>query len=240
VITNSRAVKDVYGKRVGLSPDKIEVIYNGFDFTRLDQIARADRAEYRSRYGFGNDFIIVNVARVCEQKNQLCLIKAAGQLAKAGISGYRVIVVGGKLTGYYERIADHIKTNGLDGIVEFWGERRDVYRIMKAADAVVLPSLWEGFPNAVIEAMAIRTPVIVSDFPGSRELIRDRKNGFLFRSDDPADLSAKVRALMEMPERKTTAIANNARNFVHDNFKIDKTVAKTMAVYADCLKQTAD
>jgi glycosyltransferase involved in cell wall biosynthesis len=100
----------------------------------------------------------------------------------------------------------------LDGFVRFLGggTREDVLRLFRAADASLLPSAWENFPHAVVEALAVGTPVIATAVGGVGEIVRDGENGLLVPPGDAAALAAAIRRLVHedgLRERLAAAAA---------------------------------
>jgi glycosyltransferase involved in cell wall biosynthesis len=93
-----------------------------------------------------------------------------------------------------ELLQEQVEREGIGGFVEFVGIRPadEISRWMHLSDGLVLPSLWEGTPNVVLEAMASGLPVVVSDLPGIREFISDGVNGFLVKPQDVDDLANKL------------------------------------------------
>jgi glycosyltransferase involved in cell wall biosynthesis len=107
-----------------------------------------------------------------------------------------------------------IARHGLSSCVRLWGFQENPHRFIAAADAFVLSSLWEGFGNVIVEAMACGVPVIATDCPhGPAEIITHRKNGLLV---PPADSRAMATAILELlqdqPMRRRLAAAGQARS----------------------------
>ena len=73
-------------------------------------------------------------------------------------------------------------------------------------DVLVLPSLWEGLPTVILEGMASQVPVIATDIPGTRELIRHRDTGWLVRPRDPADLASAVLHALRHPDQRAKVV----------------------------------
>jgi glycosyltransferase involved in cell wall biosynthesis len=95
-----------------------------------------------------------------------------------------------------ERLAALVRAQGLDGCVVFHGSTQSVEPFLQAADALVLPSRAEGLSNALLEAMAMGVPAIVSDIPGNTNVVTDGRTGFVFRTGDAADLADLMCRLM--------------------------------------------
>jgi glycosyltransferase involved in cell wall biosynthesis len=131
---------------------------------RLDRIRRVDRRRGRTP-------TIVNVASLQPLKNQLRLIRVLGRLV-SWIPDVQVQLVGKELGDYGQEVRRAAAKAGLADRICLIGEVNDPIPLIASAHLMVLPSLWEGVPCAVLEACAVGTPVLASDLPGTRELAR--------------------------------------------------------------------
>lgn len=236
VIVNSDTINCIYHNKTGLKSSKIITVTNGFDFKKITSLDDQSKENLFKKYFINrNIFYIINVGRVTEQKNQLCLLKAAKILADKKVVKFKIIIAG-KIYDYFKVLDNFIKENNLSDFVEFIGEQKDIYPIIKVADLFVLSSLWEGFPNVVMEAMAIGTPVLSSDIDGIEALIKDGRTGLLFKSNNENDLALKIESFLKMPEEKIKAMTGKARIHVENNFSISKKADEYLKVYLDCLK----
>jgi glycosyltransferase involved in cell wall biosynthesis len=102
----------------------------------------------------------------------------------------------GELRGDLERLA---KETGVDDRVRFLGLRPDARALMGAADAVVMPSHWEGLPLSALEALASGTPLVATDVRGLRELVADEQNALLV-PEDPHALADALRRVLDDPD----------------------------------------
>ena len=198
--------------------------YNGIDVRRFVNPAVSDlemkrrRAGLRAGLGISPaDQVIGSVGRLSEQKGYCYLLEAApGVLAQQPQTKF-VLVGDGELRGALEQQATAL---GLTGAVIFAGPRQntgDFYRIM---DVFVLPSLWEGLPTVVLEAMVCGTPVVATDIPGTRELVEAGRTGLLCRPRDPGGLAEALSAALRAPEHGA-AMALTARENVLAHYSLD-------------------
>lgn len=188
----------------GLVPaEKARRLGNGIDLDRFDPAAlRGGEAATQLRrelFGAGEYFMLLCVASMIERKGHVHLIRAVRRL-RDSLPGLRVLLVG--LGPLLETLRETVRSAGLDGIVQFAGYRDDVVQLMAAADVYVLPSLSEGMPRSIIEAMAMDCPVIASDIRGSRELVTNRQTGILFPPGDDATLADAIGQLAGDPDLK--------------------------------------
>ncbi|MCB0641361.1 MAG: glycosyltransferase family 4 protein [Phaeodactylibacter sp.] len=104
-----------------------------------------------------------------------------------------------------------------EGLIHWLGPQADVRPFIAAADALVLPSYREGLPRAVLEAMAMAKPVIVTDVPGCRELV-DKKNGLLAPVKDPQGLEQVLQTFLELPESQRQEMGRTGRQLAEQQF----------------------
>jgi glycosyltransferase involved in cell wall biosynthesis len=136
--------------------------------------------------------------------------------ALARLPGVSLLLVGeGPDRRALERMRDEL---GLDGRVRFLGgrSREDVLRVLRAADVAILSSRWENFPHALVEALAVGTPVVATAVGGVGEIVHDGENGLLVPSGDADALAAAVRRLLDdsaLRERLAAAAAPSVARF---------------------------
>lgn len=194
LICNSQATLDSLGpiewRRVG---GRAVVIYNGVDFSGIDAISK-DRATVRKEIGIAEELLIGAVGRLVTQKNFARLIRGfAMAIADPRLAGAKLVLVGeGGLRGELEA---QVALVGLDDRVIFTGgvTRRRVYELLAAMDVFVVPSLWEGFCNAAVEAAGSGLPMAAADIGTLREVLGDHAQYF-----DPSDENAIGRALAHL------------------------------------------
>jgi len=124
---------------------------------------------------------------------------------------------------------------GLEGWIHFLGRRNDVPDILHAGDVFVFPSRWEGFPVAVMEAMAAGLPVVASDVGGISELVQEGKTGMLVPPKDPIALFESLRKLLNDRDfRQRMGI--EGKNRIRRDFQLEKMVVNTEQVYMEVLR----
>lgn len=197
---------------------KLVVIENGVDTSKLVKIARSKRKPK----------IIGCVARLTEQKGVSYLIEALSILKYIYNSDLRAVVAGdGKLAGDLKTLSEKM---GVSDRIEWRGETDDVIPLYKIFDIFVLPSLWEGLPLVLIEAMASGLPVISTDTSGGRDIIKNKKNGLLVPR---ADSEALVNAILEICQNRVLAekMASNGRRDAVEKYSIGRFVSQTEEIY---------
>jgi L-malate glycosyltransferase len=215
VAANSPAAR-AFLEREGVATGSIVVIPNGLD-----------TEAFAPRTPSGRIRRLITVANLRPEKSHETLIAAAGLLVR-DVPDLRLQVVGaGPRRGALEALA---ATRGLSGHVEFLGHREDVPALLAAADAFVLPSRSEAFPNGALEAMAAGLPVIASAVGGLLDLIDDGRTGRLVPPGDAKALAAALRAFIERPGEAET-IGRAARAAVRDRYSFDRMTASFEELY---------
>jgi len=178
-----------------------------------------------------NSRVFLTAARFDFQKGYDVLVRAIGT-GRELFERHEVLFVfagDGPETGSIRRLAER---TGVQGLIRFLGERRDVYEIMQASDLFILPSRWEGLSMALIEASSCGLPIVASKTCGNREFVQDTGAGLLFENDNPEDLYRVLRGILEsrLPERSRPAAAAAAERL--GNYDIVRTCRELRALYA--------
>lgn len=191
ITTNSTGVKDFYAAH-GIAPELFRVIPNGV--LPVDGPA-ISRAEACTRLRVDEDRrLIFAVGRLWPQKRYRDLIWAAELLGTLADDITVVIIGDGPQSGELLRHRDAVTTNRR---VCFAGHRSDVPQLLPHAEVFWNASEYEGQSNAVIEAMQMGVPVVASDIPGNRDLVRHDETGMLVALGDTADFARQTRRLIE-------------------------------------------
>ena len=204
VICNSTMVRDEIRERFAVPEAKLRVIHNAVDSQAFSPTLRSDRAAIRARLSIPADALVyLLVGSGFERKGVAAAIEAFAELPPAAT----LIVVGrDKHIQRYEALAIEC---GVGDRVHFTGPQADVKPLYGAADVFVLPTLYDPFPNAVLEAMACGLPVITSTKSGAAGLVAEHDAGLVIPSRDIAGLAAQMRTLADPGTR--TRMGANAR-----------------------------
>lgn len=116
------------------------------------------------------------------------------------------------------------------GLIEWWGYKRNMNEVLNLATMVVLPSYREGLPKVLLEAAACGKPMISTNVPGCKEIVRHEINGLLIPPKDEVALAEAIRRLLDNPEF-ATQLGNNGREIVQKEFSEELVVEKTFEVY---------
>ncbi len=219
LLGNSRAVTAQLIDE-GAPPDLVHLIRNGIDIARFDGCS-ADPAS-RDRLE------LLCVANLLPYKGHADLIDALA-LATKDIPDWRLRLVG-RDDGIGSFLRDRAAAAGLAARIEFLGPRDDVPALMAASHLALLCSHEEGFPNAVIEAMAAGLPVVATAVGGIPEAVLQDRTGLLVPARDPKALAAAIVDLGCSPAKRAALGAAGAAR-ARTEFSLDRCVAEYAKLY---------
>jgi UDP-glucose:(heptosyl)LPS alpha-1,3-glucosyltransferase len=206
VLCNSRMVRDDIKARFGLPDERLPVLYNAVDSVAFSPALAVHRERIRGKYRIpANAMVYLLVGSGFRRKGLPVALEAL-----ATLPGAHLVVVGeDRDTEQYKRLAREFDVRER---VTFAGFQSDVAPYYGAADAFVLPAIYDSFPDAALEALATGLPVVTSTRSGAAELVADHDAGFVCDSRDVAALAQHMRAL-EAPTLRAR-LAENARKAV--------------------------
>jgi glycosyltransferase involved in cell wall biosynthesis len=219
-------------QNVGFKPKKIVRIYNGID-TKL--YGDTQGSNLRSELGVPLDTKLVGmIAHLHLAKGYEFFIQAARKVVDA-LPKVRFVAVGEIKEPIWKELSTLIENLGLKDHVHFLGLRDDIPGILHDLDVFVLSSRSEGFPLAVLEAMAAGRPIVVTRSGGPQELVDDGRTGFLVPPADAQALAETICKLLADPT-KAMELGRNARVRVESQFSIETMVGKYEQLYERLLK----
>lgn len=189
VICNSHMVKKEIEHHFGVPSAKLHVIYSGVDTAAFHPDARQQRAAVRAALGIADDVpLFLFVGSGFERKGLAAALEALSRVPAA-----QLLVIGkDRHHVQYRTMARQLR---LGKRVHFVGPRAEVIPYYGAGDALILPTLYDPFPNVALEAMACGLPIITSTKSGAAELIESGRNGFVCDALDIAALAQAMTAL---------------------------------------------
>ncbi len=200
VVAESRNVREQLMRLYHLPTHRVPVIGNGVDH-ELFRPRPAQRASLRRRLGWPDSaFVVIGVGRLARVKNFSYLLRATAIAAANGLESCTVIVGDGSRQPMLEHLARQLR---IADRVQFLGHRSDVPELLAAADVFVLPSVFEAYGSAWVEAMASGLPCMGLRHEFGRVLsaagehIEHGRTGFLLDPDDPGDCAARIRELAD-------------------------------------------
>jgi glycosyltransferase involved in cell wall biosynthesis len=246
VLAVSSAVRDVVVHRDGLPEERVSVLGNGLDLDALDAVPRVD---VRGELGLPPEALLLcSVGRLVRDKGHAYLLQAFAQGLERWPAAHLVLVGEGPEEA---RLRDDTSRLRLDGRVHFLGFREPVAAVLKGCDVFVLPSLEEGFPVTVLEAMACGLPVVASDVGGVADVVARGRTGLIVpaaeRWDGGTRDAAHADGLAARPvEALRDALAalvadaparvrmgRNGRRRVESHFSLDHVVTSLEALYRE-------
>lgn len=231
-IAVSEAVKEWALRELHLSARKIKVIYNGVDVKSMNSDSGA-HAFLKEREGLkGGQPIITCVGRLHEQKNHDCLLRAAKSLLDRGVEAQYLLIGDGPLEDDLTALAKEL---GIEDRVHFMGLRDDVADLLVISDLFVLPSMWEGFGIAIIEAMAAGAPVVASDVDGIQEIVNHGETGLLASPKDPESFATAMEHLLDNADIARNMV-EKARADVEARFSLEATARHHERLYRNLIE----
>jgi len=204
--------------RLGYRPESIQVIYNGIDLGSFREDDSGKVISLRRELGLDHgEAILVNVGRLIPQKGQRYLIMAMPKVLDEQPSCKLLLVGEGPMENELQDLAHDL---GVGEAIWFLRTRHDVPAILQLSDLFVLPSLSEGMPVALLEAMAMRKPCIASNITSIPEVVEDGRSGVLVEPQRPDQLANAVLSLIDDPERRQ-AMRVRGRQIVKEKFSIN-------------------
>jgi glycosyltransferase involved in cell wall biosynthesis len=222
----SKCVQRSVAKLSGHPDSDFFVIHNPVN---TEQFMPDDKVRLRARSIMqidDSEFLIGTVGRIAEPKGHSYLIDAAAIIMKS-IPNIRFVIIGdGPLQ---EKIESQIRDAKLMNQFKLLGKRSDVQLLLPGLDVFVLPSIREGFPISLLEAMSCGIPVIASNVGGTSEAIKD-DNGILVPPADPQVLAEKIQQLILDP-KLAISLGKKARQYVVNNFNLDSIMQQYEELY---------
>ena len=190
IILNKYAY-EVY--KIDIAEEKLKVIYDGLD---LDEFKGLGDGALRREYNLNSAPTVGVIGRIIKGKGQKEFVLAA-KIALEIKPKIKFIIIGDAKSDsslYYNEVKDLVKKEKLTDSIIFTGWRNDITNIIRDLDIVVLPSTTypEGLPNAIIEAMALKKPVVASNIPGPSDIVVDGETGFLTPTGDTKIMAEKI------------------------------------------------
>lgn len=212
------------GTKAGiLVPERTTVVLNGIATQPYD---------FERSYSATDRPVIGTIGRLHPQKGHRFLIEAAGDVI-ARYPGARFQIVGdGELLG---DLRARVAKLGLSGHVTFLGSRTDIPALLKQMNLFVLPSLWEGLPLVLLEAMASSLPIVATAVDGVTEIVQDRVEALLVKPRDPGAL-AHAMLLLLGNSAISEQLGHVAKRTVVERFGVERMLRETEDVYRSVLK----
>ncbi|MBA7507586.1 N-acetyl-alpha-D-glucosaminyl L-malate synthase [subsurface metagenome] len=221
--------EDMKGEIQKICNREVSVIPNGIDLDRFQDLnPRTIREGLKVN---SDERLILFVGGLKPTKGLEYLIQAMSSISQSEMKMKLLLVGQGEERDRLEQLAKNL---GLSSYVKFVGEvpYKEVPEYMAASDVFVLPSLSEGFPNVILEAMASGMPIVATRVGGLAEIIKDGDNGFLVEPGNPQQLAEKVLLILKDKELRERISRNNKE--AAKEYSWEGIVDRLEKVYSDC------
>ncbi len=233
ILTNSQSLKNIYDGYNWWDDSFVKVIYNGisqtdtcqqpFDYSKICHLNPHTK-------------VVLSAGRLDKQKGFAYLIQAA-KIAKDNNDDIKFFIAGtGKQFKYLSKL---IADNRLEQNIFLLGFVENIHTLFEGADIFVLPSLYEGMPNVLLESMLEMVPVVTTPVNGAVELIEESKTGFFIPIKDANAIYQKIKFVINNPQVAAT-IAAQAKDTVLNKFSLDRSVNHVEAYLQQILKEQDD
>lgn len=226
----SNATREDFARDLGVRSTTFAVVHNGVP-------VKAGNAE-RVRREFGindGEVVMLAVGNLDRNKNHRMLLEALLRLENDGMTTpWRLIIAAGRGGEEHQYLQDHLRTRNLGGRVHIVMARDDVADLQAAADIYVMPSLWEGLPMALLEAMVAGNAIVASATAGIPEAISHGREGLLVLPGDVDALAAALRTVLTDPSRRRE-LGTAALRRAHREFTLQVMTDKYLEIYGQLL-----
>lgn len=230
-LANSLAAARSLERHYGLPVERTRVIYNAVDVPAIDRAAT--RFDVRRELGVAEStLLVVMVGRLSTDKNYPMYLRAARRVCDVRSDAVFLAVGHGPLEPSLRQQAAELS---LGDRFRFLGLRQDVPRLLAGSDVFCFASDSEGFPNAVLEAMAVGLPVVCSAFPSAVEVVTDPQVGVIVPLNDDQAMAGETLALLEDSARRER-MGQAASALVRGRFSWDHLVREMESFYVASMK----
>jgi len=228
VLTVSEAIaREIFTAGFVKDPAKVKYIHDGLDLNKYALLPNKETLRQKLSLLAG-PFYICFVGSLVERKGVQHLIRAFKDI---GAERARLLIIGeGPFGEELRNMAED------DGRIEFPGYRKNAVEYIKASDIFVLPSVYEGLPNVIIEAMAVGTPVLSTTVSGIPELIEHDVNGYLVPPGDEEALKKALTELMENSALRNRYIGESLEKVQH--FSLERMIGDYERLYLQLRAET--
>jgi glycosyltransferase involved in cell wall biosynthesis len=228
----SRATQTKFAGDLGVNPSLFTVVPNGVP------LQAGDPSRVRAEFGIAeHERVILAVGVLERHKGHRILLEALAQLGRSGFDApWRLIVAGGAGGTEHESLLEYVRAAGLGERVHIVTNRNDVTDLLALAHVYVMPSLWEGLPMALLEAMVAGKAIVASATAGIPEAVVDGREGILVPPGEVAPLAEALRLILEHPARGA-ALAESALARARKEFTVGVMADRYEALYANAWRK---
>lgn len=201
---------------------KVKLIYNGINVGKFTKLSTKN--DLRQKYNIPEDrMIMIMVANIIPYKGHIDLIEALAKVKTDLPLGWQLLCVGEDRNNYTSQLIEKTRKLGLSYNIIWLGKRTDVPELLTLSDIGILTSHQEGFSNAILEGMAAKIPMLVTDVGGNKEAVLHKETGIVVNAKSPEEISAGLLFLVKNKEiRMSYGLAGFKR--VSEHFSLDACV----------------
>ena len=238
VIVNSVGTQQELTTLGAVRAQRVRVLHNFLDAEHFRPASAAERQGARAALGWRSEArVVLFPGRLGLQKNQLGALLAFRALLRQGAGGrLRLVLVGRESDRWFaRRVRALAATAELAPHVEIRPPETDIRRMYWAADALLLPSLWEGMPNALLEGSACGLPAIVSHAANRDSIVVNQRDGIVVETANRTQLVEALQRLAAAPEAALAESGRSARAHVIGQFSADRVAGQLVGIYDELL-----
>jgi glycosyltransferase involved in cell wall biosynthesis len=215
------------------------VIHNGVDCEHIQNLSIAKNEIFESIGcdDWKHNKILGTISRISPEKGMHNLLSAFSKVIQK-IPDLRLIIVGGypeEHKNYYLKIINFIKKEDLTEHVRILGYRKDALEILKCMDFYISPSLSEGLPISILEAISSRIPIVATEIAGNKDILRNSAFGILVEPNSPECLSLGIIRITQLTQNELNILTRNAYNRIKKEFSVEEMASKTVLLYKKIL-----
>ncbi len=235
-IAVSEYVRQSAHRRLHIPLGKIDVVYNPVDFCLFSESTAERRNQIRRELEFDeSQLLMLYVARLDPPKGHRPLIRALPRVFSKHPEAH-LLLVGGGDRRYEDELRRLTNSIGVSEKVHFLGIRRDVSNLLGACDLFIFPSLYEGLPIALLEALAMKRACVASRIGPISEIIQDGVSGMLVEPGNDEELAAAISRLLS-DHALRARMGSNGRAKTEARFDIRMNIRRLEAVYEKTLEE---
>jgi len=238
IILNSDITRKIL-TGLGVEPNKMVTIQNGVDTLRFTPASTTDKKRFRIEYGLPVEqkiFSLIGQFRL--MKNHNCLIDSLIIMRERGDKLPIVLFIGKDFDKIlYQKLVDRVNRDNLSFNVRFIQPDPSIEKIYSLSDCILLPSLWEGCSNVLLESMSSGVPVLCSDIPENSCLVENGKQGILFKNNDERMLATSIRNMLDFSDEAMGKMGQEGRKCVQEQYSVEKMASLTETIYQEELSK---
>ncbi len=224
-----------------LDEENSTIIHNGVDqeYIRNRSIDRETVLKSIGCENWKNNKILGTLSRLSPEKGILNLLSAFSKTVQE-IPDLKLIIVGGypkEHEDYYLKVKDLIEKESLTEHIRILGYREDALEILKCMDFYISPSLSEGLPISILEAISSRIPIVATEIAGNKDILRNSAFGILVEPNSPECLSLGIIRITQLTQNELNILTRNAYNRIKKEFSVEEMTSKTVLLYKKLLRK---